>query len=445
MNAPACFRLPRLLLPRPGIDLSRWAVIACDQHTSEPEYWHDVEREAGDAPSTLQLIFPEVYLGAADAPARIARIQDTMRRYVSGGLLQERSGAVYVERTIGARVRRGVMLELDLEQYDFSATSASPIRPTEGTMVERLAPRIAVRRGALLELPHILVLIDDPSSTVIEPLGETRNGSTKLYETELMLGGGRVAGYAIDDAHGERVAQALRALATPDAFARRYGVAADTPVMLFAVGDGNHSLATAKAYWDSVKASLGMDHPSRFALVEVENIHDRALEFSPIHRLLFNVTADIRAALAGAFGDRISLVDVASSHAMRERVGAAGGSRQAAGLIGPGARFTVVEIADPPSTLAVGTLQPLIDRFIAQHGATDVDYVHGDDALERLALAGANVGVHLPALSKHDLLRMVVREGPLPRKTFSMGEAHEKRYYIEARRLREGAGASAVR
>jgi hypothetical protein len=442
MNARTCFRLPRVLLPRPGIDLRKWAVIACDQHTSEPDYWHDVERDVGDAPSTLHLIFPEVYLGAPDAPARIARIQHTMRRYVADGLLHQRHGAVYVERTIGNRVRRGVMLELDLEQYDFGATSTSPIRPTEGTMVERLAPRIAVRRGAPLELPHILVLIDDRASTVIEPLGAERDRLTKLYETELMLGGGRVAGYAIDDASGRRVAQALHALASPDAFALRYGVAADTPVMLFAVGDGNHSLATAKAYWDGVKASVGMDHPSRFALVEVENIHDPALEFSPIHRLLFGVSADVRQALAEAFGDRLSCSDVPSAQAMRERVGAAHGSRHAAGLIGPGSRFTVAEVADPASTLAVGTFQAFVDRLIERRGAAEVDYVHGDDALERLALAGTNVGIHLPALSKHDLLRMVVREGPLPRKTFSMGEAHEKRYYIEARRIREDAGAN---
>jgi hypothetical protein len=431
-----CFRPPRLLLPRPGIDLAKWAVIACDQYTSEPEYWHQVEREVGDAPSTLHLIFPEVHLGKPDAPARIRRIQDTMRGYLAQGLLREHAGAVYVERTIGRRVRRGLMLELDLEHYDFGRTSTSLIRPTEGTMVERLAPRIEVRRGAELELPHVLMLIDDPAGTVIEPIGAERGRLEKLYETDLMLGGGHVAGYAVDGGRWERAAGALVAMTDPEAFVKHYAVAAGTPTMLFASGDGNHSLASAKAYWDSIKASAGMDHPSRFALVEVENIHDPALEFEPIHRLLFGVSVDVRQALAEAFGGRLSCVDVPSAAAMRAQVQAAHGERHAAGLIGPGARFSVVEITDPATTLAVGVLQPFLDRLIEGGGAESVDYVHGDESLERLAMASGCVGVHLAPIGKHDLLRMVVREGPTPRKTFSMGEAHEKRYYIEARRIR---------
>jgi len=436
MSAASCFRLPKILLPRPEIDLYKWAVIACDQYTSEPGYWERVAREVGDAPSTLNLIFPEAYLGTPDASARIRRIQDTMRSYLSNRMFDECDGALYVERTLGNRIRRGVMLELDLEQYDFSSQSASPIRPTEGTMVERLAPRIEVRRGAELELPHILVLIDDPERTVIEPLGAERRALTKLYETDLMLGGGHVAGYAVDAARGERITKALHALASPAAFASRYGVPETNAVMLFAMGDGNHSLATAKAFWESVKGVVGMNHPSRYALVEVENIHDPALEFSPIHRLLFGVAADVRAAMAEAFGSRMSCTDLPSAAAMRERVGAARGPSHVVGLIGPGQRFSAIEIADPPSTLAVGTFQPFIDRFVERGGATHDDYVHGDDTLERLATENRSVGLHLPALGKRDLLRMVVREGPLPRKTFSMGQADEKRFYIEARRIR---------
>ena len=439
MSAEPCFRLPRILLPRPAIDLAKWAVIACDQYTSEPEYWRRVTDEVGDAPSTLHLIFPEAYLGAADAASRIRRIQDTMRSYLANGMFREHDGFIYVERVVGHGIRRGLMLELDLDHYDFGSSSASPIRPTEGTMVERLAPRIEVRRGAELELPHVLVLIDDPAGTAIEPLGAERERLAKLYETDLMLGGGHVAGYAVDAARAERVTRALRALADPAAFAQRYGVPAGTPAMLFAVGDGNHSLATAKALWESIKGAVDKDHPSRFALVEVENIHDPALEFSPIHRLLFGVSADVREALVGELGGRASCTDLPSAAAMRERVNAAHGSRQAAGFIGPGPRFSVVEIAEPQSALAVGTFQPFIDRFIARGGATGVDYVHGDDALERLAMNGGNVGIHLPTVSKDGLLRMVVREGPLPRKTFSMGEADEKRFYVEARRIRERA------
>jgi hypothetical protein len=435
-DLPVGFRLPRLCLPRPGIDLRKWAVVACDQYTSEPEYWRDVEREVGAAPSTLHLIFPEVYLGADDAPARIARIRDAMRRYLAEGLFVEHDGPVLVERTVHGRTRRGLMLELDLEHYDFSVTSTSLIRPTEGTMVARLAPRIAVRRGAPLELPHILVLIDDPADTVIGPLAAARASLPRLYDTELMAGGGHVAGHAIDGARAARAVAALSALADPRTFAARYGVAPDAPTLLFAMGDGNHSLATAKSIWDEAKASVGLDHPSRYALVEVVNIHDAALEFAPIHRLLFGVTADVRAALAQTFGARVTCSDVPSAAAMRARVAQARqGERITAGLIGPGAHFTVVEIAEPPSSLAVGTWQPFIDGLIERGLAREVDYVHGDDALERLAQQSGCVGVHLAGIGKSELMRRVVHEGPTPRKTFSMGEAHEKRYYMEARRI----------
>ena len=445
MGAQIGFRLPRICLPRPGIDLRKWAVIACDQYTSEPQYWREVALEVGAAPSSLHLIFPETWLGSADAPARIGQIQTTMRSYLAEGVLRERTGAIYVERTVGQRIRRGLMLELDLEHYDFGARSTSLIRPTEGTLVERLAPRIAVRSGAELELPHILVLIDDPAHTVIEPIGALRQTLTKLYESELMRGGGRVAGYALDGAHGERAIQALNALASAQAFATRYGVPVETPVMLFAVGDGNHSLAAAKSFWDGVKGSVGMSHPSRYALVEVENIHDPALEFSPIHRLLFGVRADLGHTLAEWFGSRLSCTDVPSAAALRERVRAAPAGRHAAGLIGPGARFSVIEIADPHCTLAVGTLQPFVDRLIERGGATRVDYVHGDEVLERLAMDEGRVGIHIAAVDKSDLLRMVVREGPLPLKTFSMGEANDKRFYVEARRIRQPIDDPATR
>ncbi len=434
-DTPTGFRLPRICLPRPGVDLRKWAVIACDQYTSEPEYWHAVEREVGDAPSTLQLIFPEVYLGAADAPARIARIQQAMRGYLADGLFVEREGAIYVERTVHGRTRRGLMLELDLEHYDYASTSTSLIRPTEGTMVARLAPRIEVRRGAPLELPHILVLIDDPQHTVIEPLGAARGTLSRLYETELMQGGGHVAGFDVDQTHSRRVVQALRALASPQVFAARYGVPAGTPPMLFAMGDGNHSLATAKSIWDQAKATVGLAHPSRYALVEVVNIHDPALDFAPIHRLLFDVKVDLRQALVQSFGTRVTCTDVPSAEAMRARVTSAQGARHVAGLVGPGPRFAVVEVAEPTATLAVGTFQAFVDELIERGGARDVDYVHGDDALARLAQAEGCAGLHFAGLSKAELMRHVVHDGPTPRKTFSMGEAHEKRYYVEARRI----------
>ncbi|HUN94144.1 MAG TPA: DUF1015 domain-containing protein [Burkholderiaceae bacterium] len=439
MSANIGFRLPRIWLPRHDLDLRKWAVVACDQYTSEPAYWHDVEAEVGDAPSTLHLIFPEVYLGSADAAARIGRIQDSMRQYLSAGLLVEHDGAVYVERTIDGRVRRGMMLEIDLEHYDFDPASTSLVRPTEGTIVARLAPRIEIRRDAELELPHVLVLIDDPADSVIGPIAAARGALNRLYETDLMRGGGHVAGYAIDDALAARAMQALDALADPAAFALRHGVAEGTPPILFAVGDGNHSLATAKTLWNRVRATVGSDAPSRYALVEVMNIHDAALEFSPIHRLLFGVSTDVRAALSAAFGARLACLDVASAAAMRERLRTVRGRGHAAGLVGPGQRYSVVEVAQPQAATGVGTFQPFIDELIARGGAREVDYIHGDDVLEQQSTAAADrIGFHLDAVAKDELLGLVVRGGPLPRKTFSMGEAHEKRFYIEARRIRGG-------
>jgi hypothetical protein len=436
------FRLPTLCLPRPGTDLARWAVIACDQYTSEPAYWSRVAEIVGTAPSTLHLTFPEVYLEAPDAPARIARIQQTMRDYLAQDLLGEHQGAVYVERTVDGRTRRGLMLELDLEHYDFSAQSSSLIRPTEGTIVARLAPRLAVRRGAALELPHILVLIDDPEGTVIEPLADARGRLQRLYAAELMLGGGHVAGHAVDAARGRHVLQALQALAQPARFEERYAVPAGTPPMLFAMGDGNHSLAAAKAVWDETKGGVPPGHPARYALVEVVNIHDPALHFAPIHRVLFGVRMDVRAALRAAFGERLRIVEVPDAAVMRagvERASAAQGGEgrpQVFGLIEPGSRCCMAQIEDAPATLAVGSLQPVIDGILERGGAASIDYVHGDDVLERLALQPGCAGFHLPTLGKHELLKRVVHDGPLPRKTFSMGEAHEKRYYVEARRIR---------
>ncbi len=433
MNATPGFRLPRLCLPRPGVDLRKWAVVACDQYTSEPAYWEAVEREVGAAPSTLQLIFPEVHLAAADAPARIARIQATMRDYLARGLLVEHAGPILVERSVGGRTRRGLMLELDLEHYDYSPTSTSLIRPTEGTIVERIAPRVAVRRGAALELPHVMVLIDDPQGTVIEPLAREHAALAPLYETELMASGGHLRGLAIDPARAARLTQALVALAQPRAFAQRHGVAVDTPVMLFPVGDGNHSLATAKATWEEIKAAgAGPDHPARHALVEVVNIHDPALEFEPIHRLLMGVTGDLQQAMQAAFGSALRCSAAASADALRAQVGT---DARSFGIVGPGPRFVVAQLEGGPAALALDALQPFIDRLLAAKGASGIDYVHGDDVLARLAQEPGHAGVHLPTLAKGDLLRRVVHKGPLPRKTFSMGEAHEKRYYVEARRI----------
>jgi hypothetical protein len=430
-------QIPEIYLPKPGTDLKKWAVIACDQFTSEPEYWHAVEKIVGNAPSTLNLAFPEVYLEEPGKEERIRNIQATMRKYLDQGILQPRDGIVYVERTVSGKTRKGIILCLDLQRYDYNKGSASLIRATEGTIVDRLPPRIKIREGAALELPHILVLIDDPDRTVIEPLVADKSKLAKLYDFDLMLDSGHLAGYAVDDEHEKQVVEALRGLAKPDTFAAKYGVGKDQPVLLFAMGDGNHSLATAKAIWERNKGQVGMNHPSRYALVEIENVHDEGLEFEPIHRVLFNLKKDLSAELEKTFGANYLYKPVASAEEMVKAVDHASGEKQAIGLVGGGRtrQFGVIEITNASSNLAVGTIQSFIDSFLKNGGAEKVDYVHGEDVVVRLGSQPGNAGFYLAGMHKSDLFKTVILDGALPRKTFSMGEAREKRFYMEARKI----------
>ena len=258
--------IPEVQLPRADIDLMKWAVVACDQFTSEPEYWREVEKIVGSAPSTLNLTFPEVYLEAPGKEEHIGRIQAAMRAYLDERLLEPQEGIVYVERSVQGKVRKGLMLALDLERYDYNKGSTSMIRATEGTIVERLPPRMKIREGAALELPHILVLIDDPEGRVIESMGKEREALRKLYDFNLMLESGHLTGYLLDDKRERNVVAALRGLARPEAFRARYGLEEDRPVLLFAMGDGNHSLATAKAVWEKIKPQVGMEVEGRAIL-----------------------------------------------------------------------------------------------------------------------------------------------------------------------------------
>ena len=430
-------QIPKVYLPKAGMDLNKWAIIACDQFTSEPEYWIAVEKIVGDAPSTLNLTFPEVHIEKPGEDERIKNIQLTMRKYLDEGILQPYDGLIYVERTVSGKTRKGIMLCLDLEHYDYNKGSSSLIRATEGTIVERLPPRIKIRQGAALELPHILVLIDDPHHTVIEPLSADKSTLEKLYDFDLMLDSGHLAGYAVNKAHENQVIEALRGLARPETFTAKYGIGEDEPVLLFAMGDGNHSLATAKAIWEKMKSQVGMDHPSRYALVEIENVHDDGLAFEPIHRVLFGLKKDLFAELEKTFGANYTYTPAADGADMTQRVDAprAKGENQAIGLVGGGKQFGVIEIADPSSNLAVGTIQSFLDTFLKNGGADRIDYVHGEDVVERLALQSGNAGFYLAGMHKSELFKTVILDGALPRKTFSMGEAHEKRFYMEARKI----------
>ena len=439
---PIGFRIPRVLLPRTGVDLSKWAVIACDQFTSEPEYWQQVASLVGDAPSTYHLILPEVYLDTPGETERVGSIRRAMQDYLERDLFVEHDGLILVERQVGGKRRHGIMLALDLEEYDYRRGSTSLIRATEGTILERIPPRVRIRSGAPLELPHILVLIDDPDRTVIEPLVAACGDYPVLYDFDLMLGSGHLTGYSVQDSAAAQALAALGRLAEPEAFARRYGLEPDSPVMLFAMGDGNHSLATAKAIWEQIKPQAGMDHPARYAMVEVENIHDEGLEFEPILRVVFDVTADAYRALNDSYPGRCRSVSCRNTDEMADLVDRSegpehrncAGTSQAIGIVtAQGAN--VIFVSNPPSNLPVGTLQSFLDAWGMEGGFSKIDYVHGAEVAARLGSQPGNAGFYLPAISKSDLFKTVILDGALPRKTFSMGEAREKRFYMEARRI----------
>ncbi len=429
-------QIPDILLPKAGLDLHKWAVIAVDQFTSEPEYWEQVEKITSGAPSTFHITLPEIYLEKPGEAERIQSIQKTMREYMDAGILEAREGLIYVERTAAGKTRKGLVMCLDLEQYDYTKGSTSLIRATEGTIIDRLPPRMKIRTGAPLELPHILVLIDDPEKTVIEPLATAKDKLPKLYDFDLMLGSGHLVGYAVDDQELENgVITALQGLAQPEAFAAKYGLDSDSPVLLFAMGDGNHSLATAKAVWEQMKPNVGMDHPARYALIELENVHDEGLEFEPIHRVLFGLKTDIYAALEAAFGANYTYTPLASAEEMVTAVNNGDPARQLIGFVGGGRGFGVVAISNPATNLAVGTIQNFLDPFLKQGNAEKIDYVHGADVTVRLGQQPGNVGMYVAGMEKDELFKTVILDGALPRKTFSMGEAIEKRFYVEARKI----------
>jgi hypothetical protein len=428
-------QIPELLLPNKRIDPTKWAVIACDQFTSEMEYWDNVAKIVGDSPSTYHLILPEVFLGTQEEEHRLKSTQTMMKKYLDERILEPFCGMILVERNVGGKTRHGLVLALDLEKYDFNKGSQTIIRATEGTILDRLPPRIKIRSGASLELPHILVLIDDPGRTVIEPLVEQHDRFPVMYDFELMMGSGHLKGYGINQQELEaNVVNALKNLASPEEFAKKYGVTDKYGVLLFAMGDGNHSLATAKAIWEQIKLKVGLDHPARYALVEIENVHDSGLEFEPIHRVLFGIKQDHHQAFQEYFGENIKFVPMKSIQNLMQAVEKQTGSGQSVGIIANN-QFELAVFSKPSSNLPVGTLQPFLDTWLKTGGAEKIDYVHGEDTVLRLGSQAGNISLILPAMPKADLFRTVILDGSLPRKTFSMGEAREKRFYMECRKI----------
>lgn len=412
-----------ILLPKDA-DMTKWAVVACDQFTSQPEYWQAVEKTVGDAPSTLRLILPEAKLNEPDVDEHIAGINAAMQDYLDRGIFRTLADSlIYIERVQSdGKVRHGLIGMVDLDQYDFTPGSGALIRATEGTVLSRIPPRVRVRQDAPIELPHVMLLIDDPDRTVIEPMTAQSGSMEKLYDFDLQQGGGHLTGWKLTEKQIDAAADALTALCSGEEMEKKYGMKGAAP-LLFAVGDGNHSLATAKQCYENLKKvtpeSEWANLPARYALVEVVNNHDDALQFEPIHRVLFGVEPE---AVLQAFLDFYP--------------GAHEGQ-------GPGHTIAYtyaghtgfVTVPEPKVQLAVGTLQAFIDAYLKDN-AGEVDYIHGDDVTDQLGAKPGNIGFKLPAMGKEQLFKTVMADGVLPRKTFSMGHAQDKRYYVEARKIK---------
>ena len=451
-----CFNPANMLLPNDGIDMEKWSVIACDQFTSQADYWDAVEKYVADAPSTLNVVFPEIYLGTTTKQERIKYINNTMDTYLTDGTLKQAvtDGYVLVERTTESGVRLGIVGLIDLDDYDFDPKKKTLIRATEGTVISRIPPRVKIREHAAIELPHVMLLVDDPVDRqngelcrnesqenavniaaikhgIIEYVYAIRDTLRKLYDTELMQEGGHIRGYAIE---GEAAKQLTEAFAAKQESCGGF---------LFAVGDGNHSLATAKTCWENIKKSGKFTeeqlktHPARYALVEICNLHSEALEFKPIHRLLTNVDVKdmlsffedeiTKQGLESAEGDEIVFEYVES--------GNDDSAKQANGNEAVSENNYGINITNRGDRLPVEILQGILDKYLETHNNVSIDYIHGDEALHGLVKETKGCGIFLQSIDKSTLFPAINAGGVLPRKTFSIGEANEKRYYMECHKI----------
>ena len=398
------FQKADILLPE-GVSMAQWAVIACDQFASQPEYWTDVRKIAGDSPSAIHLILPESELDG-DCNASIQSINETMLRYLQAQLFRTYADSfIYVERTLrSGAIRKGVIGAVDLQQYDFHPESNAAIRATEETVAERIPPRMNIRRDAPLELPHILLLCDDDEKQLIESLTAKKATLPLLYDFELMMDGGRIRGWLVTGKDADELTSQL------DAYGQRMAKKYPGNAVLYAVGDGNHSLASAKGCYEENTACEN----ARYALVELENIHDDAQVFEPIHRIIKKTNPRaLLEAMENAIGKP-------QGHPVHWHMGASSG---------------VIYVDDPDGTLPVGIVQDFLDDYLANHPGV-IDYIHGEDALCQLAAAENAIGFILPPVEKNAFFQGIIAGGTLPRKTFSMGHAQEKRYYLEARKIK---------
>lgn len=419
MNIP--FKRGNILLPK-NTDMTKWSVVACDQYTSEPEYWNDVEKIVGDAPSTLKLTLPEIYLEDENVSERIAKINSNMKALLDEDFFNEyKDSMIYLERTQSdGKIREGLIGVVDLEAYSYEKGAETPIRATEKTVIERIPPRVKIRENAPLELPHIMILIDDDKKQIIENLKNKVSENDIVYDFDLMKNGGHVKGYLLNEETMDEVDKGLKELADKEVFAKKYDVN-NKEVLLFAMGDGNHSLATAKACYEKLKETMSeeeyLNNPARYALVELVNLHSQALEFEAINRVIFNTNPE-------------KLLNSLKEYYQINKDG-------------NGQKIEVITndvdekwyIENPKSNIAVGSIQIFLDEYL-KNNEGKIDYIHGEETTKNLAKQSGNVGFIFEAMPKNELFKTVILDGSLPRKTFSMGHSYDKRYYLESRKIK---------
>ncbi len=435
-------KVPEILLPKKGIDLQKWAVIACDQYLAQKEYWEKVKEYVGNAPSTLNLIFPEAYLNGNSTGEASGQINKTMREYAEDSILEPMKGFVLVDRiTSVGKSRKGLVVALDLEKYDYREGIESLIRTTEGTFLEKVVPRVKIRENAIIEVPHILVLIDDPERTVIEPLFE--KGLEKAYGSDLMMKGGHVTGYKVEDGKliNEVVAN-LEKLGNQETFDKKYGIEGRKP-LIYAMGDGNHSFATAKKVWDKIKEDAKdkeaiMRHPARFALVELINVHDEGLEVEPIHRTMSNVGEDFFGKMREFFSGQGSGIEIKECESEEEARKALERPRSKEmhdiAFVREG-KFGVIEITKPKKSIEMESLDAFLDSYTESNKDAKLSFIHGESVVTKIGKEKGNVGFYLRGWKKNEIFKRVLEDGIFPRKTFSLGHADDKRFYIECRKI----------
>lgn len=399
MDFKKCFTPADFLLPKK--DFEKWAVIACDQYTSEQEYWENASKIVGDTPSALNCILPEVYL-KEDNSSAVKKINEKMTEYLDGDVFDKiLNSFIYIERKQSdGRIRYGIVGKIDLEDYDFTVGTSAAIRATEQTVLSRIPPRVEIRKNAPLEMPHVMLLIDDPDDSVLGGLKTKSQDFEKLYDFTLMQNGGEIKGYKVDQNSALNITQNLSKLQN-----RHNG-------LLFCVGDGNHSLATAKKCYE-----LNPNELNRYAAVEVVNIHDSALDFEPIYRVVFGTNPE------KLINDFIAYCGGESSDA---------DAKEYTCVYGETERIIRVETKEE---LPVASLQIFLDEYLKENDG-EIDYIHGIDSTKKLCKAENTVGFIFEGMGKSQLFSAVEKDGSLPRKTFSMGHADDKRFYIEARKIK---------